>query len=341
MRTHRILVLGAGPAGLAASLRLADQGHAVTLLERDAIGPCSPEDAITAPRGGIAHYLQPHAFIPRGCRELQAHFPGVHAALLEAGASIVDVSRKLPGGAGPEDTELLYLAVRRPVIEWAMRHAAIAHPGIRVRSGVAIEGIDVAGDGYVAARAAGESHAADVVVDAMGRRSPLRGWLAAAGLPSPGIEKSDCGVIYYSRYYRVRPGQVLPDGQWTLGPRGDLGYMGYSTFPGDNGTFAAVFAVPTGVTELKVLQHEAAFEAAIAQIPALAVWANADLAEPVTAVLAMGGLQNTWSPARRARCAQRLSRRRCDRPHGPRARARPELRADPRPGTWRSVARAR
>ncbi len=42
-------------------------------------------------------------------------------------------------------------------------------------------------------------------------------------------ESSDCGVTYYSRYYRQRRGSQLPDGPWFFSPRsapagGDCAY---------------------------------------------------------------------------------------------------------------------
>src|SRR5436305_622650 len=82
------------------------------------------------------------------------------------------------------------------------------------------------------------------VVDAVGRRDARDGGFVP-------IERSSspCGVVYYSRYYQCRPGFELPDGPWFLSPRGDLGYLAYASFPGDNGTFAALFAVPPGVPE--------------------------------------------------------------------------------------------
>jgi len=113
---------------------------------------------------------------------------------------------------------------------------------------------------------------ADLVVDAMGRRSPVPAWIAAlGGTPLP-ERSSECGIIYYCRYYRVRAGASLPDGPWVPGPRGDLGYGAFSTFPGDNGTFAAVIAIPPGDQELKALRNAAAYDAAAATMPALHAW---------------------------------------------------------------------
>src|SRR5262249_38744257 len=142
-----------------------------------------------------------------------------------------------------DDEELQYLAVRRPVLEWALRRAVGREPLIQVHSGVRFSGTDVS---------------APFVVDALGRRTPL-----TAGV----VRGSDCGVVYYSRYYRQRPGFDLPDGPWFLSPRGDLGYLGFASFPGDNRTFAAVLAVPAGVAEWRALRDPVAFQAAVATIP--------------------------------------------------------------------------
>jgi hypothetical protein len=118
-------------------------------------------------------------------------------------------------------------------------------------------------------------------------------WIEALGGSRMSEESSDCGVIYYTRYYRVRDGASLPDGPWVPTPRADLGYALFSSFPGDNGTFAGLIAIPPGDQELKVLRHTVAFDAATALMPALHSWTNADTATPITGVLPMGSLQNT------------------------------------------------
>jgi 2-polyprenyl-6-methoxyphenol hydroxylase-like FAD-dependent oxidoreductase len=70
-----------------------------------------------------------------------------------------------------------------------------------------------------------------------------------------------------------------------------LPYAAFSSFPGDNGTFAAVLAIPPGDGALKVLRHQRAYEAAISTMPALHAWTSR--ADPITDVLPMGSLQNT------------------------------------------------
>jgi 2-polyprenyl-6-methoxyphenol hydroxylase-like FAD-dependent oxidoreductase len=292
MPASSVTVLGGGVAGLAAALLLARDGHRVTLIERDPLPLGAPEDAPGWPRKGIPHFLQPHAFIPRGREELRSHFPDVYADLLAAGAQEVDLRRKLPGEPVPEDEALQYLGARRPLLEWALRRAVTGEPGITVRDGEHVRGLAVEGGRVTGVLLDGGAVPADVVVDALGRRTPTPQWLADHGLPTE-TEASDCGVVYYSRYYRCRSGFDLPDGPFLLSPRGDLGYFGYSTFPGDNGTFATVLAVPPGVGEWRLLREEAAYEAVVARIPALAAWADPSGVDPITDVLPMAGLRNS------------------------------------------------
>jgi len=291
-----VAVLGAGVAGLASALALGRAGHAVTLVERDELTVGEALDAVGWDRRGIPHFLQAHAFTSRGRHELLAIFPDVYHALLDAGAQEVDLRPKLPGSLRPEDEDLQILGVRRPLIEWALREAVLQEPGIAVRSGTHVIGL-IATSGDVprvtGIRAGDEAVRADLVIDALGRRSPVPDWIEGLGGRRMSEASSDCGVIYYTRYYRVRSGRALPDGPWVPTPRADLGYGLFSTFPGDNDTFAGLIAIPPGDQELKILRHAAAFDAAAATMPALHSWTNADTATPITGVLPMGSLQNT------------------------------------------------
>lgn len=286
-------VLGGGAAGLATALLLGRDGHDVTLVERDPFHVGRPLDALAWERRGLPHFRQPHALIPRGRLELREQLPDVYDALLAAGAYEVDLRPKLPGPLTASDVDLQYLAVRRPLIEWALRAAVTAEPSVRVIDAVEATGLALSEGRVVGVRIGGDVLDVDVVVDAMGRRGSTRAWLAAGGHPVDEPETTDCGVIYYCRYYALRDGFELPDGLWLLSPRGDLGYMAYATFPGDNRTFASVLAVPPGVPEWRRLKNPAVYQAAVARIPVLASWVDPEGVDPITEVLPMAGLRNS------------------------------------------------
>ena len=285
----RFVVAGGGVAGLAASLALARAGHEAVVLERDIVRPDRPPESVfEAERRGIPHYLQPHTFLPRGRRLLADWAPDVLDLLVDAGADPQDLALKLRGAREQGDDELVYLWVRRPLIEWALRRAAAADPAIELRAGVKVAGLLTSGDGACAAGVAvsdGDPVKGDVVVDALGRYRCPPGWPRVAGQPT------DSGAIYYCRYFELAAGVEHLDAP-ILNPRGDLGYMGFNTFRGDNRTFAVILLAPGADHELRILRHEAAWSAACARIRPLDVMTSPEYGRPITGVMPMGGLMN-------------------------------------------------
>jgi hypothetical protein len=55
----------------------------------------------------------------------------------------------------------------------------------------------------------GEELSADLIVDAMGRRSKVLNWLEAIGARRPIEEAEDSGFIYYTRFFRSKTGLGL------------------------------------------------------------------------------------------------------------------------------------
>jgi hypothetical protein len=147
-----------------------------------------------------------------------------------------------------------------------------------------VAGITVGGDALRAA----------LVVDALGRTSRSLHWLAEAGTAVP-EESHEVGIVYYSRYYRLRPGAVLPPSSHPLGPRGELGYAIYATFIGDSGTFAVALMVPTWDRELKAAVRDPhGFDSVCRLLPELREWTDPRVAEPIEEVVSMGALRTTW-----------------------------------------------
>jgi 2-polyprenyl-6-methoxyphenol hydroxylase-like FAD-dependent oxidoreductase len=286
----RFVVAGGGVAGLSAALAAARAGHQAVVLERDRIEPrATPVGAFDDDRRGIPHFFQPHAFLPRGRRILGEWAPDVLDSLLEAGADPQDLASKLHGPRLPGDEHLVYLWVRRPVIEWALRRAAAAEPAVELRADVQIAGLMTSENGRPRATgvavAGGEPVLGDFVVDALGRYRCPAGWPRAAGAPA------DSGAIYYCRYFELAEGVEHMDAP-LLNPRGDLGYMGFNTFRGDNRTFAVILLAPATDRELRRLRDDAAWMAACAQIRPLDVMTAPGYGSPITDVMPMGGLMN-------------------------------------------------
>src|SRR5438093_1312642 len=129
----RVVVIGAGIAGLGTALALGRDGHDVVVVEKDAPPPPERvEDAFDGwRRRGTPQARLAHGFVPRTRAILAERAPDVLAGLLAAGARELDFARLIPPPARvPEDAELVALACRRAPFEWVLRHAALTTPGV-------------------------------------------------------------------------------------------------------------------------------------------------------------------------------------------------------------------
>jgi 2-polyprenyl-6-methoxyphenol hydroxylase-like FAD-dependent oxidoreductase len=289
----QVVVIGAGVAGLGASLALARRGHTVTVLERDPHAPpADPREAFDEwKRPGVPHFRLPHLFLALARVLLEREFPDVLDALQAAGASDVPLRDRVPGGPTAADADLVALTCRRPLFEWGLRRAAEAAPAITLRTGVRVEGLVASGDRITGVRT-NESGAigADLVVDASGRGSRVGAWLTDQALSEPSEESDPCGVIYHSRHFERDAGFEYPTRQGLFGPRGDLGYMSFATFPGEDRSWCLALSVPPYDDELRAIRRAPAFMAAARAIPSIVELIDASV--PTTDVLLMGELHN-------------------------------------------------
>jgi 2-polyprenyl-6-methoxyphenol hydroxylase-like FAD-dependent oxidoreductase len=296
----RIIVVGGGIAGLGTALACARDGHEVILLERDDTPmPADADAAFAWRRKGAPQVRHSHAFLARLRNLLRDRSPDVIDALLAAGASEIPFTENLPAtltdrDSRPGDEELVALACRRTTFEWVLRQLVLAEPRVELRHGIVATGLDV-GPGSVPRVTGVDGITADLVVDARGPRSSSEDWLAAAGCDPVREELHESGIVYFSRFYRVRDDFEEPD---YVGPTAaDLGYLKFAIFLGDNRTFSITYAVESHDVELRhTLTDATAFETVARTLVATAPWRADGASDPITDVHVMAGLRNRYRP---------------------------------------------
>jgi 2-polyprenyl-6-methoxyphenol hydroxylase-like FAD-dependent oxidoreductase len=294
-----VVVCGGGVVGLCTAMMLARDGLDVTMFEADPAEPPAPVDAWSSwTRKGVAQFRQPHNLFGRFRQICDDELPGLTDKLLTAGCVWVDYLESQPPGIGdrsprPGDDRLRFVTGRRPVVESVLAEAAREEPGVTVRRGTSVAGLvqgPAATPGtphVIGVRSSdGEEIHADLVVDAMGRRSPSAKWLAELGATEPYIESEDCGFVYYTRYFTgpTRPKRIAG----ALTPYGSISLL---TLDSDNDTWSVTLFAMSGDPPLKMLRFTDRFNRVVQACPLQAHWLDG---EPITDVLPMAGVLDRY-----------------------------------------------
>jgi 2-polyprenyl-6-methoxyphenol hydroxylase-like FAD-dependent oxidoreductase len=296
----KVVFLGGGVCGLAGGMMLARDGHDVTVLERDAGSvPESQQDAWeTWDRDGVRQFRLAHFLAPAGRAVLEEDLPEVFEDLVAAGAARMDLLALMPpnlaeAGPRPGDERFVTYTTRRPIFEQVLGRAAAEEPRLEVRRGAAVKELTlqlVDGLPHVdgVRLDSGETLQADLVVDAMGRRSQLPGWLSDANIGPLDEESEDSGFIYYGRYFRSPDGTTPQPFGPLLAPLGSFSIL---TLPSDNGTWAVTLVTSSGDRVLKRMRDPALWAAVVKACPLHAHWLEG---EPIGELEAMGGVLDRY-----------------------------------------------
>jgi len=307
---ERVVVIGAGIAGLCMALSLAGSGRELLLLEKDGPPPEGDAEAVFADwnRRGVGQLRHSHAFLARLRTIFKARHPALLEQLAEAGCREIGFVDMLPDAlkadyrAAPGDSEMAVLTSRRTTLELVMRRYVEALPAVTIVSGVTVRELIIElldGGQLHVVGARGERDGApaewrgDLTVDAAGRTSQAHEQILAAG---GGVSENAeaCGIVYFTRHYRLRLGIEEPARSKAPGT-GDLGFIKYGLFPGDNRCFSITLAVPEIETGVRgaVVRPEV-FDQICGLLPGLAPWTDTATAEPISKVFGMGDLKSRW-----------------------------------------------
>jgi 2-polyprenyl-6-methoxyphenol hydroxylase-like FAD-dependent oxidoreductase len=313
--TEKVLVIGAGMAGLCCALTLASPSREsgdreIVILEKDAPPPEGGTDQAFFDwnRRGVGQLRHSHAFLARLRTIIKRRHPELLARLLEAGCREISFADMLPDGlkadyvAEEGDSEMAVLTSRRTTLEWVMRRYVETLPGVSIVSEAVVLGLltEKGANGQIKVLGAqgelkGEATEwrAGFTVDGAGRNSQAADQLREAGAMIAETAE-DCGILYYTRHYRLLPGVGEPSRTRGAGT-GDMGFIKYGLFPGDNGCFSITLAVPE--VEMEIRQHVVrpeTFDAICAEYPGIAGWTDPATSEPISKVFGMGDLRSRW-----------------------------------------------
>jgi 2-polyprenyl-6-methoxyphenol hydroxylase-like FAD-dependent oxidoreductase len=107
-------------------------------------------------------------------------------------------------------------------------------------------------------------------------------------------EKDDAEIVYYTRHYRLLPGEEEPP-RGERAAAGDLGYLKFGVFPGDNGHFAVIVCLPVAERALlSTIRDPEGFDSVCRAIPGLEPWVTPAKSSPTTDSFGIGDIQAVW-----------------------------------------------
>lgn len=309
--SESVLVVGAGICGLCTGIALANEGHRVTIIERDSAPPAGDADEafFNWRRRGAAQFRHPHAFLAVMSNLLADSFPDLIDDFFAAGARKITFADMLPPELEviyepePGDEKMWLLMCRRATMETVFRRYAERQDNLTILSDTQVvdiitepEASHVNVRGLEIQQRGEESTSlnADITIDAGGRNSQLKGWLASRGA-SFTTEDDDAEIVYYTRHYKLLPGVDEPKRDNNKPSAGDLGYMKFGVFPGDGGHFAVIICVHNDETALReAIKDGDTYDAMCRSIPGLVRWVAADKAEATTPSFGFGDIHAVW-----------------------------------------------
>ncbi|BDA41680.1 Putative epoxidase LasC [Coccomyxa sp. Obi] len=197
-------------------------------------------EALSAKRGGVPQFQQPHVMLVGGLRLCEELFSGFTESLRQAGGQPVDWLKDckaydfgvymdpLPQS---EESPLGSVGATRKLMEHTARNILLTRPNMSLQCGSLVTGLRFSDDNSTVLGVVlkdGNEISADIVVDASGRNSKVSEWLEAAGCSAPPQQVINSGLGYGTRTYKMPEDWRLKHGwnSFLISPRPGTGRQG-------------------------------------------------------------------------------------------------------------------